>query len=123
MFHCMAVGGFPPAMRLSAAACSACGPTEASSTQVPPRASYSLANTATARDSPPLVHQCMTSAFCALACRAQSSAPASADAMTRDLCILLLPMFVDSDYIRESAKLLCSVKPSASDTPAAQTPD
>src|SRR5579872_1707983 len=65
MFHCIAVGGLPPAMRLSAAACSACGPTDASSTQVPPCLLYSLANTATARDSPPLVHQCMTSAFCA----------------------------------------------------------
>src|SRR3984957_13269392 len=71
MFHCIAVGG------LSAAACSACGPTDASSTQVPPRLLYSFANTATARDSPPLVHQCMTSAFCATAWPTHS-VPASA---------------------------------------------
>ena len=84
MFHCIAVGGLPPAMRFSAAACSACGPTDASSTQVPPRLLYSFANTATARDSPPLVHQCMTSAFCALAGDAQNNVPARAEVMVSD---------------------------------------
>src|SRR5579872_903967 len=84
MFHCIAVGGLPPAMRFSAAACSACGPTDASSTQIPPRLLYSFANTATARDSPPLVHQCMTSAFCASAGCAPYTTPTSAEAAISD---------------------------------------
>src|SRR5690242_18995304 len=114
MFHCIAAGGLPPAMRFRAAACSACGPTDALSTQVPPRLLYSLAKTATARDSPPLVHQCITSAFCALACEAESKVLMTTEAVTSDFLIALFPpWFVyDSDYIRSSAIALFSVKPS-----------
>ena len=53
--HCMAVGGLPPAMRFIARADSACGPTAGSSTYLPPRLLYSLANTPMASDSPLLV--------------------------------------------------------------------
>src|SRR5271163_1640401 len=89
--HISPVGGSPPAIRFSAAACSAWGPIEGSSTQVPPPFSYSLAKTATARDSPPLVHQCITSAFWANACGEQrgeeSDRPEIAAASTRFLDI------------------------------------
>src|SRR5215469_15918055 len=119
MFHCIAVGGLPPAMRFSAAACSACGPTEASSIHLPPRLSYSLANTATARDSPPLVHQCMTSASCAAACWLHDSAPASTAATVMGFHIpLTSPQRVyDSGYIQSRAP--APVKPRQPPVPTA----
>src|SRR6478609_11970556 len=58
----MAVGGVPPTVRLMAAVRALAPPAMAVSIQVPPAAPYCSANTFTAADSPPEVHQWITSA-------------------------------------------------------------
>src|SRR3954452_2125441 len=63
VLNCIAVGGVPPTVRLMAAVRALTPPAIAVSTQVPPALANCSANTFTAADSPPEVHQWITSAF------------------------------------------------------------
>jgi hypothetical protein len=67
VLNCMTVGGLPPTIRLMPAFLAFSPPAIAVSIQVPPAASNCSAKTATAADSPPEVHQWMTSASIASA--------------------------------------------------------
>src|SRR6476661_6199473 len=87
----MAVGGVPPTVRLMAAVRALAPPAIAVSTQVPPAFANCSANTFTAADSPPEVHQWITSALLAWATAGavQSATPArAAPSVARFLTVL-----------------------------------
>ena len=78
VLNCITVGGLPPTMRLMPAVRALWPPAMAVSTQVPPAALNRSANTFTAANSPPEVHQCSTSAFISCAWTGRAAATASA---------------------------------------------
>src|SRR5438105_5969557 len=96
VLNCAAMGGVPPTMRLIACERAASPPATAESTHTPPAFVKALANSWIAADSPPDVHQWITSAlFCAAACGAARTVMAAHTALTTGLicgfivCLLL----------------------------------
>jgi hypothetical protein len=83
VLNCIAVGGLPPTIRLMPAVRAFSPPAIALSTQVPPASVNLSANTLTAADSPPEVHQWITSAF--ISCAPAWAAPSAIKTVVRQI--------------------------------------
>src|SRR4051812_29535382 len=94
----MAAGGVPPTVRLMAAVRALAPPAIAVSIQVPPAFVNCSAKTFTAADSPPEVHQWITSAVISWAFAGTTAAQTSVSAVKQGLSFMsVLP---DAGFIR-----------------------
>src|SRR5437762_12067048 len=96
----MAAGGVPPTVRLMAAVRALAPPAIAVSIQVPPASVNCSAKTFTAADSPPEVHQWITSAFISWAFAGTPTAQTTASAVKQSLSFMsVLPVDLLSRFV------------------------